>query len=102
MVQIFLIVIGASLGLFVTTWLIVYVGQFIQPDRPLSPQHDLDLMRRVSMKVGKPSPVLFSDIRMLEKERILVGAEVQEYSYQEGFSSGWPDRWVDDVIQRRN
>lgn len=102
MVQIFLIVVGASLALFVLMWLVVYLGQFIKADRPIPPHRDQDLMRRVLMKVGKPSPVYFSDIRMLEKERILVGVEELEYSYQDGYSSGMPERWEDDLMLRRN
>ncbi len=102
MVQVFLIVVGASLSLFVMMWLVVYLGQFLRPDRPIPPHRDHDLMRRVLMKAGKSSTVHFSDIRMLEKDRVLVGVSEQDYSYYDGFSSGWPESWEEDLLKRRN
>jgi hypothetical protein len=102
MLQLFFIVIGASIGIFFLMWLLVYAVQFIRPDRPKLPQDDIDLIRRVRMKAGRPTKVWFSDIRSLERDRVLVGEQDDEYTFMEGASNGWPEIWTEDIYRRRN
>ncbi len=102
MLQIFLVVIGASIAVFFLQWVIVYALQFIRPDSPLPAHKDPHLVRRLQMKAGKRTSVRFSDIRYLERDRVPVGDYGFEYSYLEGDSTGFPDAWNDDLFIRKN
>ena len=102
MLQVFLMVVGGSIGMLVLMWTIVYIIQFFRPDGPLPLHRDPDLVRRIQLKAGMESRVRFSDIRSLEKRRVIIGLEDDDYHFEEGYSSGWPDTWVEDVYRRRN
>jgi hypothetical protein len=44
----------------------------------------------------------FADIRRKEGERMATIPEEMDYSYDEGYSMGWPQEWSDDLAARRN
>ncbi|MDA1027643.1 MAG: hypothetical protein O3B41_01135 [Bacteroidetes bacterium] len=102
MLQVFLVVIGASIGVFVMLWVIVYVLQFIRPDTPIAAHRDAQLIRRIQMKAGKKTAVQFSDIRYLERDQVPVGDYESQYHYLDGSSAGFPDAWIDDLYHRTN
>ncbi len=102
MLQMFFIVVGASIGGFVLIWALVYALQFIRPDSSLAAYKDANLVRRVQMKAGKRTVVQFRDIRNLERDRVLVGDQEYDYVYHEGNSTGMPEVWLDDLLKRHN
>lgn len=102
MLNVFLIVVGGSIGFFVLMWCIVYALQFFRPDGPMPLHKDADLVRRIQLKAGKEMRVQFTDIRSLEKSRVLIGPEEEDYMFADGLSTGWPEGWMDDLHRRRN
>ena len=102
MLQIFLAVLGGSIGMLVLMWTIVYAIQYVRPDGPLPLHKDPELVRRIQLKAGMKSKVRFSDIRNLERSRVLFGQDDDDYQFIEGSSTGWPEAWVEDLYRRRN
>ena len=47
-------------------------------------------------------PLRVADIRKKEGERMASISEEMDYSYDEGYSMGWPQEWSHDLAVRRN
>lgn len=102
MLQIFLVVIGAFIGVFVMLWAIVYALQFMRAQPPAAAHRNTHSIRRIQMKAGKETALRFADIRYLERDQVQVGGDESQYHYLDGSSAGLPDAWIDDIYHRTN
>lgn len=102
MLQVFLVVIGAFIGVFVMLWAIVYALQFIRPNTSIVSTRDAHLNRRVQWEAARETAVRFADIRYLERDQVRVGGDESQYHYIEGSSAGLPEAWIDDLYHRAN
>ena len=102
MIQTLLIVLGGSAALFLVFWMLAVVVRWVHPDKAIPLDKDQDRVRRIRMKAGAVTTVMFDDIRTLEKSRVMAGDENEDYLFENGHSAGWPEQWWDDLDRRRN
>lgn len=89
-----------SLGILLV-WMTWAAGQILREEG--STYDDIQVVRGQGRYVMPGQrPLRVADIRRKEGERMASIPEEMDYSYDEGYSMGWPQEWSEDLEVRRN
>lgn len=95
-------VVGIPIVFTMLVWVFVTAWRVLHPDegRPIDQDPHLRRLRRI--RSGKALEVYFEDIRLLERERGETVPPQLGYRFDEGYSTGLPPEWLEELSERRN
>lgn len=95
------LVIAIPVVFFMLTWAVVTAGRLLFPEQPQPLARDPVRIRQRATAGGVSVPVGVREIR--EDQRLSrQGPATAPYLYAYGASEGLPERWREDLWQRRN
>ncbi len=86
---------------FMLTWAVVTAYRLLFPEEPAPPQKDPVVIRRVAAARGEYVPVGAREIREDQRQYFSEQAPAF-YTYAYGESDGFPEKWHQDLLRRRN
>ncbi|NNF02875.1 MAG: hypothetical protein HKN17_00305 [Rhodothermales bacterium] len=95
-------VVGIPIVFTMLVWVLVTAWRVLHPDegRPIDKDPRVHRLRRI--RAGREMEVYFEDIRMLERERVETVPPRLGYRFDDGYSTGLPPEWIENLNERRN
>lgn len=95
-------VVGIPIVFTMLVWVVVTAWRVLNPDEGRPIDRDPMIRRLHRIRSGSAVEVRFEDIRLLERERNETVPPSTGYRFDDGYSTGFPPEWLEDLSERRN
>jgi len=95
-------IVGLPIVFTMLVWVVVTAWRVLSPDEGRPIDRDPHLKRLRKIRSGGTLEVHFEDIRLLERERAEPVPPQLGYRFDDGYSTGLPPEWLEDLSERRN
>lgn len=96
------VVVGIPIVFTMLVWVLVTAWRVLNHDDGRPIDKDPRLRRLQKIRSGNALEVHFEDIRFLERERAETVPPRLGYRFDEGYSTGLPPEWLEELSERRN